>query len=118
MRKLAILWGFLIVLISTFLLFIGINASKKFKDYKSFENDIVEAVKVYSGLEENLSSLPKKGESIKITFKQLIESNLLINTQVNGDNCVGYGVIKGKSVSYDYEAYIKCSNYETEGYKD
>lgn len=117
MKKLTIVWGILVILLALSLLFIGINSSKKYKDYRAMESDIVEAIRVYSGQEENLKSLPVEGETLRVSLNELIEKKLIINNKVLDDKCDGYGTIKGKSISFEYKAYIKCKNYTTKGYK-
>ena len=117
MKKITILWIALIILLLTLLSIIGINASKRQAPYKALENDIVEAMKTYYGQDTNLKKLPKNKENVRITIGELESFGININNIIKDDECDGYGIVTGKTVSHDYKAYIKCKNYTTNNYE-
>lgn len=117
MKKITILWIVLIILLLTSLSIIGINASKRQAPYKALENDIVEAMKTYYGQDTNLTKLPKNKQKVKITIGELESFGININNIIKDDECDGYGIVTGKTVSHDYKAYIKCKNYTTNNYE-
>ena len=117
MKKITIVWVICIVFLTILLTIIGIYVTNKTKPYKALEADIVEAMKVYYGQDSNLKKLPDKDRISKITIKELEDFGLKINSKINDDNCEGYGIVRGLSVSYSYNAFIKCTNYETEEYE-
>ena len=117
MKKITILWIILIILLLSVLLFIGINVSKRTKPYTSLENTIVENMKVYYGHEENLKKLPEKNKISKINIEELNNFGIKTTLEVNGENCEGYGIVKGKSIGFTYKSFIKCENYTTSDYE-
>ena len=116
MKKISIIWIILIVLLVTLLTIIGINVTKRTKPYKALEADIVDAMKVYYGQDSNLKKLPEKNQKIKITIEELEKFGLKINTNINDDKCIGYGIVKGINLSHSYTAFIKCEKYTTDDY--
>lgn len=117
MKNITIVWIIVIMFLISVLSIIGINSSKKQAPYKALENDIVEAMKIYYGQDTNLNKLPKNKEKTKITIAELESFGLNINNIVKNDKCEGYGIVIGKSVSYNYKAYIKCNDYTTNKYE-
>ena len=117
MKKISIIWIILILLLISTLLFIGLNVSKKTKPYKSLENTIVEAMKVYYGQDTNLKKLPQKNKFSKITIEELKEFGLKIDLKVGNDKCEAYGIVKGQTIAFNYNAFIKCNNYTTIDYE-
>ena len=117
MRKLTILWIILIVLLLTFLLIIGINVSNRTKPYTTLENNIEENMKVYYGHEENLKKLPQNNKISKISMDELNNFGIKTLVEVNGEKCEGYGIVKKKSIAFEYKAFIKCKNYTTSDYE-
>ena len=116
MKKISIVWIVLIILLFFTLIFIGFNVSKRTEPYKSLENTIVEAMKVYYGQDTNLKKLPAKNKITKTSIQELNDFGLEISMEVNGEKCVGYGIVKGKSIAFSYNAFIKCENYTTTDY--
>ena len=88
------------------------------KPYRNLENSIVEAMKKYYGQDTNLKKLPKKDQTVKITINELKHFGLEINTKIKEDNCTGYGVVTGLSVSHKYESFIKCNKYISKKYEN
>ena len=117
MKKLTVLWIIIIMLLVFFLIFIGLNVSKRTKPYKDLEDTIIEAMKVYYGQDTNLKKLPKKNKITKTTINELEDFGLKLSLEVNGEKCEGYGIVKSKSVAFSYQAFIKCENYTTEEYE-
>ena len=117
MKKITIVWVICIIVLTILLTSIGIYVSNKTKPYKALEADIVEAKKVYYGQDSNLKKLPDRDRVRKTSLKELEDFGLKIDTKINNDNCEGYGVVRGQSVSYTYKAFIKCKNYETDEYE-
>ena len=116
MQKITYLWISLIIILVLFLTILGINITKKNKPYKDYENDIVEAMKVYYGQDSNLTKLPKNKDIVKVTQKELEDFGLNINISKQNENCEGYGITKSKNMSFEYKAYIKCNDYTTKDY--
>ena len=88
------------------------------KPYRNLEKEVVEAMGKYYGQDTNLKKLPQKDKKVKITIEELKEFGLDINTKVKDDNCSGYGIVTGLSVSHKYNAFIKCNNYTTKNYEN
>lgn len=118
MKKITIVWIVLIVLLTFGLTYIGLNVTKRNKPYKELEGDIIEAMKVYYGQDSNLKKLPSKNREVKISLKELEKFGIEINTDINDDKCEGFGIVKGKNVSYTYHAFIKCKKYTTDKYEE
>lgn len=55
-----------------------------------------------------------EGDSVFVPFSTLKEKNYLENT----DGCNGYVKILHQGESYQYQTYLKCSDYESDGYVD
>ena len=106
------------IMLTFSLIFLGFDISKKKAPYIALENDIVTAMEIYYGQDSNLTKLPKKNKTSKVTIGELEAYGININNIVNKDECVGYGIVTGKSISYTYKAYIKCDNYTTKGYSE
>ena len=117
MKKITIIWLFLMLVLLLALVFVGFAAVKKKVPYNGLENDIVEAMKIYYGQDENLKKLPtKKGNTKKVTIGELEAFGININNIIDEDTCDGYGIVKKETVAFNYKAYIKCDNYSTKGY--
>jgi len=118
MKKITIIWIILIVLLTFLLTFIGLSVSKRNKPYKELEADIIEAMKVYYGQDSNLKKLPEKNREVKISIEELNKFGIQINTKLDKDSCEGFGIVKGKNVSYTYHAFIKCKKYTTDQFDE
>ena len=115
MKKMYAAWIFLIGVLMLALLVIGYNTSQKTKDYKAKEQDMIEQASSYITKNDiNLSN----GESLKLDHQRLIDAGLMQDMKVKDDECEGYIKITKQASGYDYNAYIKCKNYTTEGYID
>ena len=88
------------------------NTNRK---YKALESDMKEQANAY--IIRNKVDL-SNGESIKFDDNILEKAGFLKTMQVENDKCTGYVDVKRKTSGYDFKAYIKCTNYTTEGYVD
>ncbi len=115
MKKMYACWIFLIVVLFTAILYFGYAFIDSISGYQSLEQDMVEAGDFYLSIHKiNLSV----GEGIIIDSDKLIESKTISSMEVDGDQCKGYIEIKKNINGYDYNAYIKCDKYVTEGYEE
>ncbi len=118
MKKMTITWMLMLMLLLTLLLFIGVNIKNKNKNYVALENDLKEISQVYFGQDANSKKLPQNKKYIKITLDELKKLGLEINNKIGNEECDGYVKITGLTNSFKYEAFIKCDNYETNGYEE
>jgi len=118
MKKITILWIIIMFALIMTLAILGLNIAKKKVPYRALENDIVEAMEVYYGHEENLKKLPTSNKTTKITIAELESFGLSINNIISNDTCEGYGIVKKDGVAFSYKAYIKCNDYKTRGYSE
>jgi len=115
MKKLTIIWVVVMSLMFVFIYSIGLSYSKTFKPYRTLEADYVEAAQIYLEMYEiKLNSY----QTLELSSDELLETNSLTSSNVDGDECTGYVVIKRKLVDYEYKAYIKCQNYTTNDYEE
>lgn len=113
MKKLMIVWGIIAVMLTGTLTFIGFKMKASLEGYHSLEMDMIEAAGIYLKLEDIDLSI---NEKIKVPIKKLLEKDCLNHQTVDEDTCEGYVVISRNLDGNDYHSYIKCANYETEGY--
>ena len=117
MKKITITWIVVAFILAIALLLFGIKITQKKSPYKALENDIIEAMKIYYGQDENLTKLPKPKNISKITISDLEAYGIDLNTTIDNDSCDGFGIVYGENFGYTYKAYIKCKNYTTTNYK-
>lgn len=115
MKKMIAIWLFLALGLFGTLYFIGVSYIKAYKDYRALEADLIEAASIY--IMVNKIKL-KIGETLTIKDKELQDNNLLPTMQIDDDECKGYIIVKRAYDNYEYDAYIKCSNYTTVDYKE
>lgn len=108
-----IIWGMIMIAIVILLFFIGLTLSRKNEPYKAKENDLVEVTKVYV---ESSTWYPDKGQSLKVTIKELIEKEIISEVVVEDDKCDGYINVINNGI-IEYKAFLKCKNYQTHGYE-
>ncbi len=114
MRKISIIWGSILVLLFIALTIFGIAIKNKDKGYKELENKMVEATKKYV----ELNFLYPQGEDkVKVTDEELKGEKLIDELEYNNDKCEGYVLVYLDTMVYKYDAYIKCDNYVTDGFK-
>ena len=80
--------------------------------YFDLEKTLISKTKSYY---ESEHSYPAKGQSVKVTFDELKNANLIEELKVNDDTCEGYVKVENNGV-IEYKAYIKCNNYTTKDY--
>lgn len=115
MKKMYATWIFLISVLFIAILYIGYTFIDSISLYQALENDMVEAADFYLNINKvNLSV----GEEITISSKQLLDDKTLNSMTVDKDECKGYVRIKRSISNYDYQAFIKCTEYQTEGYEE
>ena len=114
MKTMSIVWGMMIISMVGVLTFIGVFYNKKLKDYAAFEDKLGKACEKY--VDDN-ELLTEDVHTLKINIKTLKENNYIEELAVNKNNCKGYvNVTKTKS-DINYETFIDCGKYQTEGYK-
>ena len=77
-------------------------------EIKLGSNQIEEATKNYI---EKDGLYPE--EEMHLTLTELLKLNVIETNVVKDKTCQGYVDIKNDEQFFDYEAYIKCGNYET-----
>lgn len=110
MKKMMTAWLTITSMLILSLLFIGLNVEKHNKEYKTLENDLVEAADVYIKTKDVDI---KTNESKKISIDMLIEENIIKSDQKDKLKCDGYVIVKKKINKLDFSPYIKCDEYET-----
>ena len=108
MHKISIIWGIIMMLLVLALTLIATSDKKETKEYKAFETKLEEATKNYI---EKDGLYPE--EEMHLTLTELLKLNVIETNVVKDKNCQGYVDIKNDEQFFDYEAYIKCGNYET-----
>lgn len=90
-----------------------VSANKE--SYERLEERSEEAGRVYK--ETYYKSL-LDGDSVYVTIKKLVSNSYLEQLRdLTGNVCSGYVKITGGE-EFQYDAYIKCKDYETSGYLD
>lgn len=110
MKKLVIPWVIIAIMLTVSLLFIGYNVQKHDKDYRTLENDLIEASDIYLK-NENIDL--KINEKKVIKMETLIEKNILNSELKDKLSCDGYVEVKKGINKIDFKPYIKCDDYET-----
>lgn len=110
MKKMMAAWVAITTMLILSLLFIGLNVEKHNKEYKTLENDLVEAADVYMKTKDIDIKL---NESKKISIDELIEENVIKSESKDKLKCDGYVIVKKKINKLDFSPYIKCDEYET-----
>ncbi len=82
--------------------------------YEELETNVYEAIQLY--INDNPKLLETKG-NITITVKKLLNQGYLSSLEDgNGNSCSGY-VDVYNNIAINYNAYIKCPGYTTNGYE-
>lgn len=108
MHKISIIWGIIMMLLVLVLTLIATSYKKETKEYKAFEIKLEETTKNY--MEQN-GLYPE--EEMHLTVTELLNLNVIDTNVVKDKSCQGYVDIKNDNQFFDYDAYIKCGNYET-----
>ena len=111
-NRLFMIWGALCVVIVGLLTTMGFMIRRANKEYLSLEEKLQISAEKYTS---DKFMYPDDGEMIKVTKKDLIGANYLDDLKKDKDYCDGYVIVKTEKY-VKYKAYIKCKNYETDGY--
>ncbi len=110
MKIVSVVWGLLLFSLVSVLTVIGFIYKEKKKEYKNYELLIEETAEKYV---EDKSLFD---DNLKIDIEELLNNGYLDTTYVNNEKCEGYVLMMKVSNHYDFNGYIKCSNYTTKGY--
>ncbi len=114
MKKLTIVWGFVIVIMFGALTAFGFFYKNRTSPYKELEEKLVEAEKKY--VSDNFLFPQDKNDLITLK-DELVSKNYLDNLNLDGEECDGYVKVSDTGSTFKYKAYIKCSNYTTKDYE-
>ncbi len=110
MKKITIVWTIILVVVVAGLTIIGFNMKEK-----NVENILEKALQTqcekYLGLYPGL--YPNLGDSIKVTYSELVDKGYDAEL---GENCDGYVIVKNTNMGFTYESFVNCPDYVTEGY--
>lgn len=112
LNRIAIIWGFLLVIIFILLTYFGLQWKAKTSGYTDLEVKIVDATKSYY---EKEHSYPTDGESVYVSLSDLKNDNIISELTYNEDTCDGFVIVKNEKV-ITYTGYIKCNNYTSKDY--
>ncbi len=112
-NKLFVIWGVLVVAIVALLTVLGFMLENKNKEYLEIEKKLSDSAKKYVDFK---FLYPEDGKTTTITKDELIKNEYLDELKHGDEVCDGYVKIKKDGV-YKYDAYIKCKDYKTSGYK-
>lgn len=115
MRTISIIWGSILVCIVIGLTIIGFIYKNKTQKYEELENKIEEATKKYV---DQKFLYPEKGDTLKITFQELRDNDVIDSLNIEEEECNGYVIVSKKEEVYQYDPYIKCANYKTKKYQE
>ena len=115
MKTMTVIWGMMVISIVLVLTFIGFTYNKKLKDYQAFENKLGKVSEKY--VDEN-TLIKEDTKKIKINIKDLKKKGYIDKLEVNKNKCNGYVLVEVTKEDIDYQAFIDCGKYQTEGYKD
>lgn len=100
------------ILLMLLLVIISVTIEKNFpgvtNSYKKIENNVAKATEKYY-MQNTLNIV--EGDEKSVSIKRLIEEGYL-----NSNDCTGYGVYKKNNNKLTFKAYLKCSDYVTDGY--
>lgn len=110
MKKMTIIWTITLVIVVSCLTAFGFKLKAE-KGDSIMEKSLVTQAEKYMGLYVNL--FPERGKTFKITNAELKQDGY--DAGLDKD-CDGYVIISNKNMGYEYEAFVKCPSYKTEGY--
>lgn len=112
MKKIAIIWTTVLILIIGCLTAYGFKIKKD--NIGNFsESELITQTKKYLGLYPAL--YPTKGEKITLTSEKLKDEGY---DPTLDKECSGYVVVENTEMGFTYNAYVKCPDYITKGYFD
>lgn len=112
MKKIAIAWTIILVMIVTSLTTIGFILKSKHITEIMEKNMVDRAEKYYA---KNSNELPTLGKTVKITSEVLKDMRF---DPLLEKGCGGYTLVENTEEGFIYKGYIKCPNYVTEGYSN
>ena len=111
MRKLTIVWTVFLIAIVACLTIFGFRIRND-KVSNVMEESIMKKCEQYLNL--YVGKYPKLGNQIKVTNEELIDAGY--NPNLNTD-CTGYVIVKNTNVGFRFYPYVKCPDYQTDGYE-
>lgn len=114
-HKYTFLWGLIVLLLFASLTAFGFMYKRKNSEYKSLENEMVEATKKY--VDANFL-YPQDGDTLEVSYDELIVNEYLDSDLLNEKNCIGYVLVKKSNGVFDYKSYLSCDSYKTKNYKE
>ena len=108
------IWGVLVVMIIGLLTTLGFMLKNMNKEYLTLEEKLQVSAEKYTS---DKFMYPDEGQTIRVTKKELIGANYLDELKKGKDYCDGYVEVKTEKI-VKYKSYIKCNNYETDGYEN
>lgn len=114
MKSLTIIWVIIMFLVFGLLTTYGLLWTKKLTPYKELESKIEKALEQYGEIKFIYNDI--KGEK-KVNIEELEANNLIKDIKVGNDKCEAYGIIKKDNLVWSYKGYIKCSKYQTKGFR-
>lgn len=108
MKKIAIVWGIIIICIFGLLTFYGLKF-KEIKNYKFLEMNMKTYAKKYVKEMENF----KYTKSFKITLDEIKNKYAEENFVIKKEECTGYVKVSKNIFGLKYIPYIECNNYKT-----
>ena len=112
MKKLTIVWTLVLIMIVGGLTYFGLQIKKNNPDNIK-EKAFLEEAKKYLGLYPGL--YPSNGGKTIIKYEDMKADGY--NKSLESE-CTGYVVVKSVSIGFEYEAYVKCPDYTTDGYQE
>ena len=114
MKKVTIVWAFIVLSLFAALTTYGILFTKQNKAYKELEKDLAEAGKKYGEIDFVYDNVGETG--INVSFDDLKKEGLIETLEVEEDKCEGYVKIYKSDFVFEYKGFVKCSKYTTKGY--
>ena len=113
MKKIMIVWAVVAIILVGVLTYIGFNIKDNNKPYKSLEKELERKASALIGEKPGLLNSLNK-----LTVEDFNNNGYPVEMTVNGDKCDGYVTLSKNISIYEYNAYIKCNNYTTNGYQN
>ena len=112
MKRITILMGLTMVLLSGLLLVIALNYEASVAKYNALEEDLVEAAQAYVMMElKNDVTGTIEIDTYDLVEKKYIKEGILT---IDGDKCSGHVTVTNQTLgNLKYEAQIKCDGYKT-----
>ena len=115
MKVISVLWGALLIGCLGVLTFLGFKLKDKDLKYRELEKKLENAAEKYV---EAYSYYPQGEDKLKITWDDLVSSDIIKKEDLDEDQCTdAYVVVYLKDMVYEFDSYLKCENYTTKNYK-